>query len=355
MKDGKKRTSRTSAFIGAASFFLLVSAIVTVALVVYGYVAGSSGDDRTVISVTMLLVILLVSVLCTLIDYVRRKFTVDKPIRDILDATDRIACGDFSVRLQPRHAYRRYDGFDFIMENINKMAKELSQSEILKSDFISNVSHEIKTPVAIIQNYSQLLSQSNLTEQQRLEYADALQSAAKRLNSLVTNVLKLNKLESQGIAGEFEPVRLDESISQAVLSYVDVIDEKQIELNCSLGEVTAVTSAANLEIVWNNLISNAVKFTPVGGNISVSLSVEHGQAVVRVSDTGCGISPEAGKRIFDKFYQGDTSHSGEGNGLGLALVKKVIDVLGGEISVESEVDVGTTFTVKLKGEIIERQ
>jgi signal transduction histidine kinase len=231
------------------------------------------------------------------------------------------------------------------MENLNKMTAELSKNEVLKSDFISNVSHEMKTPLAIINNYAKALQSDDLDDATRKEYAKTLSDTAKRLSNLVMNILRLNKLENQEITTKKKNVKLDDMLAECVIGFEDMIESKHIHLECDFDEVTVKSVKDYLELVWNNLLSNAVKFTPDGGSITVSLREINGKAVVKVADTGCGISPEVGARIFDKFYQGDTSHAKEGNGLGLALVKKVIDILGGGISVESEVGKGSTFTV----------
>ena len=168
------------------------------------------------------------------------------------------------------------------------------------------------------------------------------------MSQLVTSILQLNKLENQKIVPEKQTFRLDEALAEVILGYEDLLEQKEIELDCQLAEVEIFSSQSYLDLVWNNLLSNAVKFTEKGGKITVKLKREDGNVIVSVADTGCGISKETGARIFDKFYQGDTSHSGEGNGLGLALVKKVIQLLGGEISVSSEVGKGSTFQVTLK-------
>lgn len=348
-KKTSARVNRTPTILGGICFFLLVAIISTVVIMTYAAVVNSVDGNKTAIALIMFGVIAAVSVLCTVIDYIRRKFTVDKPVNQILDATNDIARGKFDTRLMPRHSLRHYDEYDFIMENLNKMSEELSKSEVLKTDFISNVSHELKTPLAIIQNYAALLRYDDLSADKRAEYAKTVSDASMRLSSLVTNILKLNKLENQRITEPTETVRLDEMLAQLVLGFEEIIDGKGIDLQCDLDEITVETLPNYLEIVFNNLISNAVKFTPPNGSIAVSLNAHGDDAIVKVSDSGCGISAETGKHIFDKFYQGDTSHSKEGNGLGLALVKKVIDVLGGEISVESEVNKGSVFTVKLKG------
>lgn len=341
----KRKRSKWRVIIGYVGFFVLIAAIVTAALLIYSAISGLG--NRAVAGI-MFGVVILLAALCTFVDIMRRKFTVDSPVDRISEATERIACGDFSVRLEIKHRIRDFDEFDYIAENLNKMAAELGKNEVLKNDFISNVSHELKTPLAVIRNYAAALKSDKLSAEERKKYAQTIVEASARLTDLTVNILKLNKLENQQIKPEFEKVRLDEMLAECVLGFEDKIEEKGIELDCDFDEITLTTSPSYLEIVWNNLLSNAVKFTPDGGRIGVSLKEESGKAVVTVTDTGCGISPEEGGRIFDKFYQCDTSHSGEGNGLGLALVKKVIDILGGEITVESETGKGSAFTVRLK-------
>ena len=171
--------------------------------------------------------------------------------------------------------------------------------------------------------------------------------ATKRLTNLITNILKLNKLENNKIKLEITDINLEKMLEESILTFEALVEKKSLELDIDFEPTSIKSSYSSLEIIWNNLISNAIKFTDDGGKISVQLRPSENGALVKISDTGCGISKEAGEHIFDKFYQGDTSHSGEGNGLGLALVKKVIDVLGGEISVSSEIGKGTTFIVKL--------
>lgn len=343
----KKR--RFLSFAGYAILFVTIAVIITVAIAVFDAVSQKYGENKAILSVVMLITIAFLALVCTVIDAVRRKITVNRPVEQILEATQRIASGDFSVRLQISHSYRRYDEYDLIAENINRMARELSRTEVVHNDFISNVSHELKTPVSILRSYAMALQNENLDPAVRNHYAQVLVSASDRLSALVTNILKLNKLENQELAPQYENIRLDEMLAQSLLQFEEKIDEKGLELDCELKEVYVSSDADFLEIIWSNLISNAIKFTELGGKIRVTLYSENGQAVVKVSDTGCGISRDTGKHIFDKFYQGETSHAKEGNGLGLSLVKKVIDILGGEISVESEVGKGSTFTVILKG------
>lgn len=329
-------------------FFVLIAFTIQIAVLVYDYIIQRT-RDKGLIALLMLSVIVILSAVCTFIDALRRRYTVDRYVEQILEATKRMANGDFSVRLNVSHPYGKYTDYDVIMENVNTLAAELSKSEILKTDFISNVSHELKTPLTVIKNYAELLQCGDLDAESREKYAQTLRQAAVRLSDLITNILKLNKLENQEIKPEFRSFSLTESLAQAVLTYEDIAERKGLTLDCDFADVTLYSAPSLLEIVWNNLLSNAVKFTDCGGTVKIRLARKIDRAVITVSDSGCGISPETGARIFEKFYQGETSHAGEGNGLGLPLVKKVIDILGGEISVQSEQGKGTTFTVVLKG------
>jgi signal transduction histidine kinase len=319
-----------------------------VAILVFDYIEDRT-SNKGLIAVLVLVLIFILSTVCTLIDFFRRKIMVDKPVKKILDATEKITAGDFSARLDLPVKYNHYNGYDAIMEDLNKMAEALEKSAMLRTDFISNVSHELKTPLAIIQSYSSALQSEELDNETSQKYVATINNASRRLTDLITNILKLNKLENQDIAPEYERVDLTAMLSDAVLSFESIIENKELNLECDLDDVVIYSSGSYLEIVWNNLISNAIKFTDKGGSIFISLKEHLDSVEVKITDTGCGISRETGKHIFEKFYQGDTSHSGEGNGLGLPLVKKVIDILGGEISVKSEIGKGSTFTIILKG------
>ncbi|MBQ4073065.1 MAG: HAMP domain-containing histidine kinase [Clostridia bacterium] len=321
--------------------------IITIAIAVFVAINRESNGNQTVIALVMIAVVILLSATCTIFDYLRRKITIQNPVNKILDATERLAEGDFSIRLDTDHTYGKYNDYDLIMENVNVVARELGKSEILKSDFISNVSHEIKTPIAIIQNCVTLMQSKDITEDERIGYAKTAEEATRRLNNLVTNILKLNKLENQEITKNYERFCLTGVLEKSILGFEEIIETKELFLDVQIEDVTIVSNKTYLELVFNNLISNAIKFTENGGTIGISVTPISGGALVAVSDTGCGISKEDGARIFDKFYQGDTSHSQEGNGLGLPLVKKVIDVLGGKIMVQSELGKGTTFTIEL--------
>ena len=351
----KKRYSSVGLTVsGIISFFVLIAFTMQIAILVYDYIRERT-DNVIYIAILILIEIIILASACTVIDWIRRKFTVERPTKRILDATERIAEGDFSTRLEITREYGKYNQYDLIMENLNKMAGELQKNEVLKMDFISNVSHEIKTPLAVIQNYSALMQDESLDEKTRSEYAKTLIGASKRITDLITNVLKLTKLENQEIQEKKEQFSLTDALAEAVISFEGAIESKNIELECDFDEITVTSCKGLLEIVWNNLLSNAIKFTPDRGRITVTLKRKEQDVEVTVTDTGCGMSPEVGSRIFEKFYQGDASHSMQGNGLGLALVKKVIDILGGEINVKSQVGKGSTFSITLKGVVDEER
>lgn len=333
--------------LGFFLFFLTIATTTSCSILVFNAINNYT-DKQYLVSLAVLGNILVGTLICVVIDIFRRKFMVDKPTNKILDVTSEIAKGNFDVKLKIKHRHNKFDEYDKIMENINKMSDELSKNEILKTDFISNVSHEIKTPLAIIQNYSVILKNENLSKQERENYLNELTYATKRLSNLITNILKLNKLENQKLDFDTSKFNLGEELGASIVSFEELAEKKGLELDCDIDDAYIVSSKELLDIVWNNVLSNAIKFTQKNGKISVALSQNDTFVIVKISDTGIGMSKETGSRIFDKFYQGETSHSGEGNGLGLALVKKVIDILGGEISVESELGKGTTFTIKLK-------
>lgn len=351
MRKEKKRSSSIN-WVGIVSFFVLIAFIMQMAILCYDFITKKT-SNISLIAFLILLEIIILSTLCTIFDWIRRKIMVDRPTRKILKATERIAEGDFSTRLEIKHEYGKYNEYDLIMENLNKMAIELQKNEVLKTDFISNVSHEIKTPLAVIQNYATLLQNNALDNETRKNYAKTLISASKRITDLITNILKLNKLENQEIQEKHETFSLTDALGESVLSFETLIEKKNIALDCNFDEVVIFSSKSLLEIVWNNLISNAIKFTPDNGKISISLKRMDKNVEVKVIDNGCGMTSETGAKIFEKFYQGDTSHATQGNGLGLALVKKVIDILGGEISVQSEINKGSTFTILLKDVVYE--
>ncbi len=292
--------------------------------------------------------VILITFLFKFADYIRRKIMVERPTKIITEATEKIMSGDFSVRIPPMQS-SGVEGFNSIAMAINKMAEELGGVETLRTDFIANVSHEMKTPLAVMQNYGTLLQAPELSEEKRIEYAKGVTDGSRRMADMMTNILKLNRLENQQIYPQATEFDLGEQLCECLLQYENAWEKANIEIETDIAEDIKVKADAELlSHVWNNLFSNAFKFTPSGGKVTVSLTATNHHAVVKVTDTGCGMTAEVGAHIFEKFYQGDTSHSVQGNGLGLALVKRVIDIMQGEISVESAVGKGSAFTVKIR-------
>lgn len=284
-------------------------------------------------------------------------------LKNISNAVRRVAAGDFSVRIFAPQTDNKKDEMEVLIEDFNKMAEELENNRMMKGDFISNVSHEMKTPLAIIKNYADALKDGNLSPQKRQFYVDTISESAGKLSNLIENVLRLNKMEHQAIV-EKESFSLDEQLRLCVLALEEKFEEKDLELEIDLEEEIRISNDASLlEIAWNNILGNAVKYTEPGGTVSVSARLEKEQAekvsnigkgrdavtraVVCIRDTGCGMDPEAAQHMFDQFYQGDTSHASEGNGLGLAMVARVMELCKGEISVDTKEGEGTAIMVRL--------
>lgn len=284
----------------------------------------------------------------TTYEFIKRRITVENPVNKILDATKKIKSGDFSVRIEPTKSFIIRNEFDVIFEDFNQMAEELSSIETLKTDFIANVSHEIKTPLAVIQNYTLMLQTPGLTEEERKAYLANLSDASKRLSELITSILRLNRLENQQIFPEKESFNLSEHICECLLLFEENIDAKELSIETDLDESIVVEADKELlSLVWCNLFSNAIKFNKEKGVLKVELRRIYNKVIVSVSDTGCGMSNDVQKHIFEKFYQADQSRTTMGNGLGLPLAKRVIDIMGGEIEVVSAINEGTTITVRI--------
>lgn len=267
-----------------------------------------------------------------------------KPIKDLCRAMEKVADGNFKTRLETTSSSQEirelYSGF-------NLMAHELDSTEILKSDFVSSVSHEIKTPISAIEGYATLLSDcENLTDEQK-KYVDKISFNTARLSSLVGNILLLSKLENQSINTQQEKFRIDEQIRQSIVLLEPAWEKKNIEFDVEMDRIEYIGNENMLRHVWNNLIGNAIKFSPDNGLIKIRLTNSNEKIVFTVDDNGPGISAEASKHIFDKFYQADTSHKEEGNGLGLSLVKRILTIINGDITAENLPEGGCRFTVIL--------
>lgn len=331
-------------------YFALCAFVITASFLLFFRNVGEIPEEQVRFAAVVTFInMLLITLLFTVGDAIRRRFTVNKPVREIQEVLDRLTNGDYNARISESFIAGRYSKFGEIAESINALAKELSGVETLRTDFISNVSHELKTPLAVMQNYGTMLQQPGLEEDKRMEYAKAISDACRRLAHLITNILKLNKLENQQIFPTVKEYDLSEQLVKCLLQFENVWEKKNIDLETDIPDAVSIRADAELlTLVWNNLLSNAFKFTEDGGTVGVQLTADEMYAVVKVSDTGCGMKPEVGSHIFDKFYQGDTSHATQGNGLGLALVKRVVDIMQGEIGVESVYGQGSTFTVKMR-------
>lgn len=264
------------------------------------------------------------------------------PVVELSNATKQIASGNYDIKIDSPD---RKDEFGQLTRNFMLMAQELKTNEYLSKDFISNVSHEFRTPLAIISGYSKLLDSDQITEEERSDYALKIQDETERLTKLVSHILSLSKLDSQKILDRPVTFSLDEQIRQAVLDLEPQWRAKGIRVNLDMPAISYLGNEDLLAQVWSNLLSNAVKFTGEKGAISVHLHHDERQVSVVIADNGIGMDAATQQRVFDRFYQGDRSRTGQGNGLGLALVRQILDLLGGGISIDSAPGRGSLFTV----------
>lgn len=267
------------------------------------------------------------------------------PIRKLGDAMNLVSKGSFGVQI---HTRAPFGDIKDIYHNFNLMTRELAATEILKTDFVSNVSHEIKTPITAVEGYAMLLQGSETLSEEDAEYVEKILTNTQRLSELVGNVLLLSKIDNQAIESKAERFSLDEQIRQSILLLEPKWSEKNIEFDVELEHVIYTGNRGLMMHVWNNLIGNAVKFTPRDSAVKITLSVCEEELVFAVEDQGEGIPDKALSHIFDKFYQADSSHKQEGNGLGLSLVKRIIDLEGGSVTAEN-IEGGSRFVVVLPG------
>lgn len=266
------------------------------------------------------------------------------PITKLGHAMRRVAQGDFEVTLDTRHTFREIRQ---INQDFNLMARELGSTEILKTEFISNVSHEFKTPINAIEGYATLLQDTDLSRQQQQMYVDKILLNTGRLSKLVGDILLLSKVDNQQIQSHVTTYRLDEQIRQSILALEPLWTKKENEFDVELERVEYTGNENLLMHVWSNLIENAIKYGPEGGTISLKLTRREDSAVFCIEDQGPGISPQNRQHIFDRFYQADSSRKAEGSGLGLALVKQILTLSGGTVTVGDCPGQGARFEVTL--------
>ena len=333
------------------TMFIITFTVMAVMTTVQNYMLGAHIDYSTVTlwqTVKILAFWFSVSAGFTLFTRWQIRKNYDAPMQRLAKATEDVASGDFSVYVRPTHTADKADYLDYMIEDFNKMVAELGSIETLKTEFLSNVSHEIKTPLSVIQNYAELLQDERLSVQLRKEYVTTIIQSTKKLSALITNILKLNRLEQQKIQPASARYDLCAQLSWCALQFESMWETKEISFDAELEDrATIVADESLLEIVWNNLLSNAIKFTDKGGTVALVQTSTDDEIVVTVSDTGCGMSDETLRHIFDKFYQGDTSRATEGNGLGLPLSLRVLQLSGGTITAKSRFGVGSELTVRL--------
>ncbi len=309
----------------------------------------SFNPDNAIILTASILALIIISSICIAVfgSYIHY-LNYTKPILYLANAAKEVAKGNYSVQLPPHRNDGKIDEIEALYIDFNEMVTDLSSTEILRSSFISNISHELKTPIAVISNYSRLMCNENITASEQKDYALKIQDASANLSELITNILQISKLDNNQIKANIEDFDISEEMVRCILGFETILDEKDIDLQIDMKDGIRLRNDAGLiKIVINNILSNAIKFTPEKGIIKISLKDENEQISMSISDSGCGMDEETMKHIFDKFYQGDTSHATRGNGLGLAMVKQIIALLNGSINVKSSPGEGSTFTVVL--------
>ncbi len=267
-----------------------------------------------------------------------------KPMNDLVHAMHDVSNGDFSVRVDAEGVP---GDMGELVSSFNDMASELGGLEMFRKDFINNFSHEFRTPIVSIRGFAKQLERDDLTDEQRREYLDIIVSESDRLANMANNVLLLSKLESQTIVTDRAPYALDEQLRRCILLLEKQWTEKALELDVDLDEVEYRGNEEMVSHIWVNLLGNAIKFSPQGAPLAVRLRREGEWAEVKIRDAGAGMDEATQQRIFEKFYQGDTTHAAAGNGLGLSLVRRIVDLCGGTVAVDSAPGSGSTFIVRL--------
>lgn len=348
-KDDYKHTPGLTLLL---SIIIFITLFITIALTaILGYIAVTNGfgvgiiDNNSVATKSLLLILLVSLVAGSIISVIASKI-ISKPVGRMITQMNRLASGDFKTRLNFGKLLQKNTVLSAISESFNKMAGELDDTELLRKDFINNFSHEFKTPIVSIAGFAKLLKKGNLTEEQRIEYLDAIEEESMRLSEMATNVLNMTKVENQTILSNTNVFNLSEQIRSSFLLLENKWSKKNIEFDLEFDEYFINANEEMLKQVWINLIDNAIKFTPDYGTVRVKITEKEKDFIVSVINHGSEISPENQVKIFNKFYQEDESHSTEGNGIGLAVVKKIVELHKGEILVNSKNNT-TTFTVRL--------
>lgn len=343
-KKQHRRTTKLTFKLALLVLIIIAAAEVLsfTAAIVIGYIGGGT-NDTTEIIISIAASIIIGGLLAIVIG----NFVLH-PLNELISAAKKITKGDYSVRVEmgwnENHTVSELNTF---ISMFNAMTEELSRTELFHKDFIANFSHEFKTPLASIRGFARQLNEGNLTPEQQREFTKIIMEEAEYMSVLASNSLLLTNIENRSIITDKTEFSLDEQLRNCMLHLEPQWSEKNIEIDMDMDEVTFFWNEQLLAHVWNNLLDNAVKFTPENGSIHVSCHEQNGTITVKIRDSGIGIPPESLPHIFEKFYQADESHATKGNGLGLPLVKYIVKLCGGEISAQSTVGAGTEFTVLL--------
>ena len=348
MKKKKQKTKeqlspmrkKISAMLTLQTFFVVLIVVVVAGAIALMYHVAIT--DMLTIGVLSMLVPIVV--LVTLVNFLFTRF-IYRYLDKISDAMQKVADGDYTVRLDAE----KDQPFRELYRNFNTMAEELGGVEMLKNDFINGYAHELRTPITSINGFAEMLlnDDGTLSREEKRSYLEIIASESRRLADLAGNSLLMSRLDTQKIIPDKKPFSLDEQLRRCSILLSGQWTEKELDMTMDLDEAVYVGDYDLMQHLWINLLTNAVKYTPKGGSITVTLKNEEKFIAVSVADTGKGIPPEDRERIFDKYYQTDKSHSKRGLGLGLAICKRIVQLCNGSLTVESEVGVGSTFTVKL--------
>ena len=347
-QEHQHRVALTLLFTALVLAFMLVTLLI-VGLAIYFLIQLEilTGPNHTVPSAARIIIIFVVAnlVLGAGMTFFFGKIPM-KPVNKLINQMNRLAAGDYKARLDYGDFLSKHPTIVELTDSFNRMASELQSTEMLRSDFINNFSHEFKTPIVSITGFAKLLRKGNLPEEKKEEYLRISETESLRLSQMATNVLNLTKVENQTILTDITEFNLSEQIRSCILVLSEKWEQKEIEYIIDFDEYNIRANEDLLKQVWINLLGNAVKFSPTGGMIEVKITEQEDTMTVSIMNTGSEIAPEHQKKIFNKFYQADESHSSEGNGIGLAIVKLITELHDGTVSVSSG-NGSTTFTVVL--------
>ena len=344
----KQRWSLTLLYAGAFFVIQLIAVLITAVLAFLlsklGVLGSFGFQEQT--GTALLLVMLLISVLVgILISIVTVKIPL-RPFNRLINNMNRLAGGDYSARMRYGRLMKSNPAFRELTDSFNAMAEELENTQMLRSDFVNNFSHEFKTPIVSIAGFAKLLRRGNLTQEQKEEYLAIIEEESLRLAAMASNVMNLTKVENQTILTDLATYNLSEQIRSCVLLLEEKWSRKELDMDLEFPEYTIRADEEMLRQVWINLLDNAIKYSPNHGEIRVRISEKPETLTVAITNYGPDIPRDKLGRIWGKFYQVDESHGSEGNGIGLAVVKQVVQLHGGSASVTSGSG-ATTFTVQL--------